>query len=429
MGSLFTIPFRKLQDFCRVERAENAGFLVLTRVPLGFHLAHGVHSPGARVLQTGHVPDSSSLDIAVTLSLLRWGGDTRAARLLKELTHAVPPGDGRPAPTASPAEWPGDVLTQLAERLGIPSSERRAQISRARQEASEALASAVARQLVPVSWRDPAYPELLRHVPDPPIVLWTRGDPSALHGPAVAVVGSRAATPTGLAMARRLGQELGGAGLVVVSGMARGVDAAAHEGALDVGGRTVAILGCGADVVYPAQHAALARRIAETGVLASELPPGTPPRAGHFPLRNRIISGLAQAVVVIEASEKSGSLITARAALEQGREVLAVPGNVLSGRSRGCHALIRDGAALVEAVQDVFDAIRWAPARPVPTESSMNSLQFKGLEETMAVGEPYSVEDLVAQTGRQTPDLMAELGELELAGKIQRVAGGCYVRA
>ena len=183
-----------------------------------------------------------------------------------------------------------------------------------------------------------------------------------LGRPSVAVVGARAASPTGQRIGYELGRDLALAGLVVVSGLARGVDGAAHAGALDGGGRTVAVLGCGVDVVYPRQHGALAARVAAQGVIVSEFPPGTEPRPSHFPLRNRIISGLSRAVVVVEASEQSGSLITAQMALEQGRDVLAVPGTWPAGRYRGCHALIKDGARLVETVEDVLEEIGWRPA-------------------------------------------------------------------
>jgi DNA processing protein len=255
-----------------------------------------------------------------------------------------------------------------------------------------------------------------------------KGAASVLHEPQVAVVGARAASPAGLIAARQLGDDLARAGLTVVSGMARGVDGAAHVGALDGAGATVAVLGCGADVVYPAEHARLAQRIAETGAIVTELAPGARPLPHHFPLRNRIISGLARAVVVIEASDRSGSLITARAALEQGRDVLAVPGPILTGRSRGCHALIRDGARLVDSARDILEEIGWTRA-PRPADATNKSLQMSRLEETMAAGESYTVDDLVRCTGRAAHELLAELGELELAGRVSRVAGGAFVKA
>jgi DNA processing protein len=190
------------------------------------------------------------------------------------------------------------------------------------------------------------------------------------------------------------------------------------------------VLGCGADIIYPREHARLATEILASGVVLSEFSPGTPPLPEHFPLRNRIISGLARAVVVVEASDRSGSLITARMALEQGRDVLAVPGNVLSGQYRGSHALIKDGARLVETVRDVLEEIGWAPppndedrAKPEgPAEHPT------GLERAMAPAEPYSVDDLAARTGRAASDLLAELSGLELRGRIARVSGGRFVR-
>jgi DNA processing protein len=210
--------------------------------------------------------------------------------------------------------------------------------------------------------------------------------------------------------------------------MARGIDAAAHQGALDASGVTVGVLGCGADVVYPREHASLAARIRAEGALASEFPPGMPPLAHHFPMRNRIISGLARAVVVIEASDRSGSLITARMALEQGRDVLAVPGNVSSGQHAGCHALIKDGAALVETVSDVLVALGW-PARPGPgAGEASNHRVISKLEAAMAVGEPYTVDELSARTRLSGPQLLAELGALEVAGVVVRIPGAGFVK-
>jgi len=299
---------------------------------------------------------------------------------------------------------------------------------RTRLAAASALAAGAAANLTPIPWGVATYPDLLRHLPDPPFVLWVKGDAEWLAQPAVAIVGSRAATPASVSVARTLGRALAEAGLVVVSGMARGVDGAAHEGALEAGGRTVAILGCGADRTYPSEHGALARRIADAGAIASELPPGRLPLPHHFPLRNRIISGLALGVVVVEASMQSGSLITARAALEQGRAVLAVPGGVMSGRHQGCHALIKDGARLVETVGDVLEEIGWQRPPAVQHALPSKSLQISELEGTMAVGEPYSVDELAARTSRTTPELLTELSALELAGRIARLPGGSYVR-
>ena len=348
----------------------------------------------------------------VAASFLGNSVDTRVERLVKDLGgDAV----GRP--------FLEEILRQLEWLPGIA----RPKIEDAEAWAARALATANRLGLAVLDASHEHYPEMLRQIVDPPIVLWVKGDTGTLGATQVAVVGARAASPAGLEIARQLGHDLAQAGLVVVSGMARGADAQAHLGALDAGGRTIAVLGCGADRVYPPEHDLLAARIVENGAIVSELAPGAPPRKHHFPLRNRIISGLSRAVVVIEASDQSGSLITARAAMEQGRDVLAVPGGVLSGRSRGCHALIRDGARLVDSVTDVLEEIGWTPARPAG-DSTNKSLQSSELEETMAAGESYTVDDLSARTGRSTAALLAELAELEVAGRIARVAGGSFVK-
>ncbi|WP_299359176.1 DNA-processing protein DprA [uncultured Paracoccus sp.] len=202
---------------------------------------------------------------------------------------------------------------------------------------------------------DPAYPALLRGIDDAPPVLWLRGDPAALARPALALIGARNASSLGLRMARGMARALGEAGQIVVAGLARGIDTAAHEAACPTG--TIAVMAGGIDVIYPAENAALADRIGESGALLSEQPPGVAPVARHFPLRNRIISGLSRAVVVVEAAQKSGSLITARQALDQGREVMAVPGHPMDARASGCNALIRDGAILVRNAEDVLAAL------------------------------------------------------------------------
>ena len=200
----------------------------------------------------------------------------------------------------------------------------------------------------------PHYPARLRDIPDPPGRLWVRGDPRALARTSVAIVGSRRASPGSLDIAHRLASDLSRIGLTIVSGLARGCDGAAHRGALEAGGATIAVLGSGPDVIYPPEHDALADQIARQGAILSEFPPGAPPLPNHFRQRNRLISGLAHGVIVIEANDKSGSLITAGFALAQGREVMVVPGTVLAGRNRGGHLLIRDGAALVENAEDVL---------------------------------------------------------------------------
>jgi DNA processing protein len=282
-----------------------------------------------------------------------------------------------------------------------------------------------------VAWNDPRFPAMLGAITDVPPVLWYIGNLTTLDAPAVAVVGSRAATPVALETAARLATDLASRGITVVSGLARGVDSAAHRGALETG-RTVAVLGSGLEQIYPREHTALARQIAEHGLVLSEYAPDTPPLPQFFPMRNRIISGISRAVVVIEASEQSGSLITAGCALEQGREVMAVPGNVLSGRNRGGHALIRDGAKIVECADDIVeelglaqrsnDAARLGSTLCVATTSADSVLK------AMDAGLVYDLDELAAGSGLEISRLLPRLMELELAGLVRRAGGGRFVR-
>jgi DNA processing protein len=248
-----------------------------------------------------------------------------------------------------------------------------------------------------------------------------RGEPEALAGPCVAVVGARAATLYGLDVARRLAGALASAGVVIVSGLARGIDAAAHEAALAAGGRTVALLACGPDLVYPPEHRRLAERIAERGAVASELPPGAPPRKVHFPLRNRLISGLSRAVVVVEARARSGSLVTARHALDQGIEVLAVPGPVTAATSEGTNALLRDGAAPALSPADVLAAAGLAaacaqtPGSPAPGAAlaAPASAILAALRQR-----PATRDELGRRLALAPGALSVALLELELAGRV-----------
>jgi DNA processing protein len=281
-----------------------------------------------------------------------------------------------------------------------------------------------------VPWGHDDYPSLLAAIPDAPFILWFRGTLSCLRKPAVAVVGSRAATPYGLEAASRLAGDLAAAGVLIVSGLARGIDSAAHRSALAAGGDTVAVLGSGVDIIYPPEHLRLAAETSSHGAVVSEFPPGTMPVAFHFPARNRIISGLSQAVVVVEAAERSGSLITADFALQQGREVLAVPGSVLSGRHRGCHALIRDGAAVVESAEDVLFELRASfLARAVRGPNQLDQgIDRDPVVSAMAPGESYDVQGLGAETGLSPERLLPRLLELELRGAVRRLDGGRFVR-
>jgi DNA processing protein len=326
----------------------------------------------------------------------------------------------------------------LRERSAIPSLEAVIDFlglgqpddlaSQASQAADRAIAAAPGAGMEALAWFDERYPALLACTSDPPPVLWVRGAAAALGHPAVAIVGSRAATPYALHVASRLAAELADRDVVVVSGLARGVDSAAHVGCLDAGGRTVAVLGSGLDCVYPPEHKDLSARIAgQGGAVVSELGPGAPPLAEHFPLRNRIISGVSLGVVVVEASEKSGSLITARCALEQGRDVLAVPGSVLTGRNRGSHALLKDGAKIVETADDILEELGW-PAGVAAPEKNCKSLITDNLLAQMQPGEVYSLEELVETTGMRSSRLLTRLTELELLGQVSPAGGGRYGR-
>jgi DNA processing protein len=371
----------------------------------------------------------------VALSLLWTEGASR-----KPFRRPAPPDPEAPDISGPDPRTLGD-LDEVLALLRVPEPSARA--AELRRRAAAALEEARRRGIQVVPRDSPAYPGRLLPIPDPPPVLWTRGD----AGPCrfeVAIVGSRFATPQGLEVGFRLGQGLAGAGFGVVSGLARGVDAAAHRGALRGGGRTIAVLGCGADVVYPPEHAQLSAEIAAGGALVSEFAPGVPPRGWHFPRRNRIISGLALGVVIVEAAERSGSLITARCALEQGRSVMAVPGAVLGGRNRGAHALIRDGARIVEDARDIVEELLadWrqefgpppAGSCPGPTLSAGPDPVPAGphrdpVLRAMAPGETYGLEELAAETGIDPMTLMARLTRFELGGWVRRVEGGRFVKA
>jgi DNA processing protein len=285
-----------------------------------------------------------------------------------------------------------------------------------------------------ISRGDLRFPAALDAIHDPPETLWISGDIDALRAPAVAIVGSRAASPYALEVARRLGADLARRNVAVVSGMARGVDSAAHRGALEGGGVTIAVFGCGVDVIYPPEHRGLADRIAERGALVSEFPPGTPPLKAHFPQRNRIISGLSLAVVIVEAAEKSGSLITADFAMDQGRTVLAVPGNVLGGRNFGAHALLRDGAKLVECADDILEelplGIRDLGLGISTTKESRkpNLASHDPVLRSMEEGDSYDLDEISDRSGVDRMKLLPRLLELELAGAVRRVEGGRFVR-
>ncbi len=299
------------------------------------------------------------------------------------------------------------------------------ELSAAQQKLEDWLAAGTDRHVLTLA--DKRFPAELLEMADPPLMLYVLGDVNALHHPQrLAIVGSRNPTPQGQANARQFAQALSQAGVCIVSGLALGVDGAAHEGALEGGSPTVAVVGTGLDRVYPKRHLNLAHRIAAHGALVSEYPLGTPPLAAHFPQRNRLISGLSQGTLVVEAAVQSGSLITARLAAEQGREVFAIPGSIHAPQSKGCHALIRQGAKLVESANDILEDLR-LPSGP----ASLFDTPKTGIEDALleALGhDPVSLEALQARTGLDTATLQARLLELELEGHAGRLPGGLLQR-
>jgi len=292
-----------------------------------------------------------------------------------------------------------------------------------------------------ISIHDQHYPDLLKEINDPPLALFVTGDPQLLNLPQLAIVGSRNPTRSGLTNAKAFAAFLAENGLAITSGLAAGIDAAAHQGALTVKGRTLAVIGTGNDRVYPAANRELARQIAETGAIISEFPPGTGPQANHFPRRNRIISGLSVGTLVIEATLKSGSLITASRALEQGREVFAIPGSIHSPQSKGCHRLIRDGARLVETAEDIIQDLgsqfaRYQNADIYEQNSSAtgmagdaNELDDDYLKLLSAMEwEPLTTDEIIHLSGFKAGEVSSMLLLLELQGHVSSAPGGRFVR-
>jgi DNA processing protein len=274
---------------------------------------------------------------------------------------------------------------------------------------------------------DAAYPSALLESPDPPLMLYAIGRIDALARPSIAIVGSRNPSAQGRDNARAFAEYLGRAGLGVVSGLALGIDGAAHEGALAAGATTVAVMGTGADRIYPARHRALAHRIVDAGgLLVTEFDVGMPPLPDNFPLRNRIIAGLARGTLVVEAALPSGSLSTARAAADAGREVFAIPGSIHAPQSRGCHALIKQGAKLVESAADVLEELDWKGVPPAVATSAAEPVADALLD---ALGhDPVTLDALAARTGESAATLGARLLELELDGHVARLPGGLFQR-
>ncbi len=318
--------------------------------------------------------------------------------------------------SASPAAW-RQVAGAAAAALAEPPPAFADRLAAARQW----LAASPLHQVITLG--DADYPPRLLQSADPPLLLYVQGRPDLLAADSLAVVGSRSPTPQGADNARDFSRQLGTEGLVVVSGMAQGIDGAAHDGALAGTSGTIAVVGTGLDRVYPSRHRALARRIAEHGTLLSEYAPGTPALAENFPQRNRIIAGLSLGTLVVEAALRSGSLITARLASESGREVFAIPGSIHAPLSKGCHALIKQGAKLVESAADIVEELRGqrplpAPPADAPPEPLLDALGH----------DPVTLDALQARTGRPTADLAARLLELELDGHVARLPGGLFQR-
>ena len=345
------------------------------------------------------------------------------------------------------------TIRGLLSQFGLPEkvlAARRTELARfASTEAlqaldSDAVAKAVERALAwleqpgnaIVTLADAAYPRLLLEITDPPAVLYCRGRTDLLNRPALALVGSRNATVQGNSNAEQFARSFGTAGLTIVSGLAQGIDAAAHRGGLAGEGSTIAVLGTGADIIYPQGNASLAAEIAVRGLLLSEFPLGTKALAHNFPRRNRLISGLAQGCLVIEAALASGSLITARAAAEQGREVFAVPGSIHSPLSKGCHALIKSGAKLVESAEDVLAELSaFRRTGFTSTRAAANVTAAPGstgsTDEPLLVCmgfDPVDVDSLCARAGLPAEKVSAELLRLELASRVTVLPGGLYQR-
>lgn len=289
-----------------------------------------------------------------------------------------------------------------------------------------------------ITWGAPGYPELLARIPDPPMALFVAGDPDSLSLPQLAIVGSRNPSTPGRETAFQFARHLSGCGLSIVSGLALGIDAAGHEGALAAGGITVAVCGTGPDQIYPEANRSLHERIVASGAVVSEYPPGTAPRRIHFPQRNRLISGLALGTLVVEASLQSGSLITARLASEQGREVFAVPGSIHNPLARGCHKLIRDGAKLAESSRDILEELgplAVAMIDAVPDESPAAGgdpargpdPEYQTLLDALSF-EPVPIDSLVERTGLTSEEVSSMLLILELNGYVEAVPGGGYAR-
>ncbi len=367
------------------------------------------------------IPDADLID-TIRLSMVEGVGPRIRRRLLDRF------GDPATVLAAAPSDLRGveGVGQKLTERIIRAGDEIDAegQVAFCRREGISIITESHAE-----------YPRALREIPDPPGLLFVRGTVKPSDALAIGIVGTRHGTHYGLRQAERLAASLARAGLTIISGLARGIDAAVHRGALEAGGRTLGILASGVLNIYPPEHDKLAEQVAGSGALISEQPPHSSPLAGTFPQRNRIISGMSLGVIVVEAAERSGALITARHAMEQGRDVFAVPGNVDSRASRGCHRLIRDGAMLVESADDVLEAlgplVEAAPrddGREVhhPAELLLNDMEQKVLDTIR--GEATSVDEVVVASGLPVPQVLSTLSVLEMRHLIRRLSGTSVMR-
>ena len=360
-----------------------------------------------------------------------------------------------PAPGAEPQAWlaldlipglGGEGLRRLLARFGAPSAVLAQSVSNLSQTVAPAVARAIAdgpsAQKLDASLKwldvesnhlltlaDDDYPAQLLEIADPPPVLYLKGRRELLRRPGLAVVGSRNATPSGLQNAEAFARNLSEAGFTIISGMALGIDAAAHRGGLAAAGASIAVVGTGLDLIYPARNKALAHELAEKGLIISEFSLGTPALAKNFPRRNRIISGLSRGVLVVEAALASGSLITARQAGEQGREVFAIPGSIHSPFSRGCHQLIKQGAKLVDEANDILIELHWGGAKPADRASDEQNETVESDPVLTAMGfDPVSIDALLERLKLPTDQLVARVTELELDGAIASMPGGKYQR-
>ena len=351
------------------------------------------------------------------------------------------------------------AFCQLLSKFGSPEGIFNAKLSQLREVVDDDIAQKVsngvdAEMIAPtlkwlekdnvhiVTLADSTYPQKLLEISNPPAVLYAIGNLHWLNHPTIAIVGSRSATPQGEKNAEEFAKSLCEQGLCVISGMALGIDGAAHRGSLKANGATIAVVGTGLDIVYPARHRDLAHKIAERGLILSEFPLGTPSKAQNFPRRNRLISGLSLGCLVVEANIDSGSLITARLAAEQGREVFAIPGSIHSPVTKGCHQLIKQGAKLVESVQDILEEINWATiANSLPSKNSLLSISPSGLMPDVSPNspqtntvldlmgfDPVNFESIRTNSGLTTEALSSMLMLLELENKITSLAGGNYQR-